>query len=223
MIDGRLGPNFALDSVWVQATEAKLQSKYDRITQELESAKAMMIKDAIRVGHNDLAELLYQAGDLQAAFKLWIRSRDYCTTSKHMSLMSLHTLRVTSEMGSWVHAQNYVSKAEQLVDVTSDPVLLGKVVAVDALALLHSRKYKAAARRFTSISSELGNSFSEVITAQDIATYGTLLALATLDRNEVNAKINQSVSFRQFLDLTPSIREVAKFFYRSVKLTLATP
>lgn len=127
--------------------------------------------------------------------------------------MCLYALKVTSEMGSWMHAQNYISKAEQLLDVTSDPALQGKVIAVDALALLHTRKYKAAARRFTSIASELGNSFSEVITAQDIATYGTLLALATLDRNEVDAKINNSISFRQYLDLTPSIREVAKYFY----------
>lgn len=187
--------------------------KSDRLYQELENAKSMLVKEAIRVGHNDVAEHFYAVGDLQAAFRTFVRSRDYCSTPKHTITMCLNVLKVAAEMPSWVHAQSYISKAEQMPEVALDPTVMGKVQAVDALALLHSRKYKSAARRFTSIGLELGNSFSEVITAQDIATYGTLLSLATLDRNELNSKINNSVSFRQYLDLTPRIREVAKFFY----------
>ena len=213
LINGRLGASCSFDETWFQMAEVKAHSKSERLSQELENAKSMLVKEAVRVGHNDLAEHYYVLGEVQYAFRIWVRSRDYCSTSKHMSTMCLNVLKVTAEMSSWVHAQSYISKAEQLMEVTSDPLVFGKVQAVDALALLHTRKYKSAARRFTSIGLELGNSYSEVITAQDIATYGTLLSLATLDRNELNSKINNSVAFRQYLDLTPPIREMAKFFY----------
>lgn len=44
----------------------------------------MMVKEAVRVGYNDLAELYYQEGFLQDALKMAVKSRDYCSTSRHI-------------------------------------------------------------------------------------------------------------------------------------------
>lgn len=53
---------------------------------------------------------------VQNAFKCYVRSRDYCTTSKHILSMCLSAIRAAVEMNNWMHVQNYVAKAEQTPD-----------------------------------------------------------------------------------------------------------
>jgi hypothetical protein len=50
---------------------------------------------------------------LQNAFKSYVRTRDYCTTPKHIVTMCLNAVRVAVEMNNFMHVSNYVSKAEQ--------------------------------------------------------------------------------------------------------------
>jgi hypothetical protein len=50
---------------------------------------------------------------LQNAFKSYVRTRDYCTTPKHIITMCLNAVRVAVEMNNFMHVSNYVSKAEQ--------------------------------------------------------------------------------------------------------------
>lgn len=49
----------------------------------------------------------------QNAFKSYVRTRDYCTSPKHIMTMCLNAVRVAVEMGNFMHVTNYVSKAEQ--------------------------------------------------------------------------------------------------------------
>lgn len=46
-----------------------------------------------------------------------MRSRDYCTTSRHVVSMCLSVVRTALELGNFVHVANYVAKAEQAPDV----------------------------------------------------------------------------------------------------------
>lgn len=49
----------------------------------------------------------------QDAFKSYVRTRDYCTSPKHIMTMCLNAVRVAVEMNNFMHVTNYVSKAEQ--------------------------------------------------------------------------------------------------------------
>lgn len=50
--------------------------------------------------------------------------------------------------------------------------------------------------------------FSEVISSSNVATYGGLCSLASLDRKQLKEKVLQSPNFKQFLELEPCMREV---------------
>ena len=54
---------------------------------------------------------------LQNAFKSYVRTRDYCTTGKHVIQMCLNVIKVSIELGNYVHVNNYISKAEQTPEV----------------------------------------------------------------------------------------------------------
>jgi hypothetical protein len=68
-----------------------------------------------------------------------------------------------------------------------------KLKAAQGIAYLSESKYKMAAATFTSISSELTNQFSSVISAEDLALYGALLGWATLDREMVCEVVMEGV------------------------------
>ena len=50
---------------WVDATERRAASKVDSLETELNGYKTNLIKESIRMGHNDLGDFYYARGDLQ--------------------------------------------------------------------------------------------------------------------------------------------------------------
>jgi hypothetical protein len=70
------------------------------------------------------------------------------------------------------------------------------------------------------VSAELGNSYNDVIAAQDVALYGGLCALASFDRAELKRSIVENISFRELLELNP---EVSAHLLTSVPHPLKQP
>lgn len=105
-----------------------------------------LIKESIRMGYNDFGDFYYSHGQLGDAFKSYVRTRDYCTTSKHITQMCLNVILVSIELGQFMHVSNYVSKAEQTPD-SQDPVTVAKLKCALGLAFLETKKYKLAARK----------------------------------------------------------------------------
>jgi COP9 signalosome complex subunit 1 len=98
------------------------------------------------MGYNDFGDFYYSHGQLGDAFKSYVRTRDYCTTSKHIIHMCLSTILVSIEMGQFSHVSSYVSKAEQGTDPL-DPITISKLRCAAGLANLEAKKYKLAARK----------------------------------------------------------------------------
>ncbi|THU55096.1 hypothetical protein C4D60_Mb11t02970 [Musa balbisiana] len=146
-----------------------------------------LIKESIRMGFNDLADFFYDHGQLGDALKNYVRTRDYCTTSKHLIHMCLSVILVSIELGQFMHVSNYVSKAEQTPEQL-DLVTHSKLRCAAGLAYLETKKYKLAARKFLETGPELGNNYTDMIASQDVAIYGGLCALASFDRTELKGK-----------------------------------
>lgn len=213
-INGRLGPAYSLDQEWVDSVDRRAAQRLEKLENELNGYKTNLIKESIRMGYNDLGDFYYGRGDLQQAFKCFVRTRDYCTTSKHIIAMCLNVILVSIELGHFVHVSNYVSKADQTPD-SQEPQVIAKLRVDAGLAHLESKKYKLAARKFVDTSFELGNTYTEVIAPQDVATYGGLCALASFDRAELKSKVIDNINFRNFLELVPEVRELIHDFYAS--------
>ncbi|GMI69650.1 ARABIDOPSIS THALIANA FUSCA 6, EMBRYO DEFECTIVE 78, CONSTITUTIVE PHOTOMORPHOGENIC 11 [Hibiscus trionum] len=213
-IEGRLGPNYEMDAAWCSTIERKAEQRKEKLESELNSYRTNLIKESIRMGYNDFGDFYYAHGALGDSFKSYVRTRDYCTTSKHIIQMCLNAILVSIEMGQFSNVTSYVSKAEQTPEAL-DPPTVAKLCCAAGLAHLEAKKYKLAARKFLEVGPELGNSYSEVIAPQDVATYGGLCALASFDRTELKNKVIDNINFRDFLELVPEVREVINDFYSS--------
>ncbi|XP_019158700.1 PREDICTED: COP9 signalosome complex subunit 1-like [Ipomoea nil] len=213
-IDGRLGPNYGMDSAWAYAVDRRAEQRKERLENELNAYRTNLIKESIRMGYNDFGDFYYAHGQLGEALKNYVRTRDYCTTAKHIIYMCLNVILASIEMGQFTHVLSYVTKAEQAVD-SLDNATAPKLCCAAGLAHLEAKKYKLAARKFLEVGQELANEYNEVIAPQDVATYGGLCALASFDRAELKSKVIDNVNFRNFLELVPEIRELIQDFYTS--------
>lgn len=102
------------------------------------------------MGFNDFGDFYYAHGQLGDAFKSYVRTRDYCTTSKHIVHMCMSAILVSIEMGQFPHVTSYVSKAEQSPDAL-EAVTVAKLRCAAGLANLEAKKYKLAARKVCSL------------------------------------------------------------------------
>ncbi|KDO34257.1 hypothetical protein SPRG_19085 [Saprolegnia parasitica CBS 223.65] len=192
--------DFKVDAAFVDAATRANNSRHERLEQELNSYKSSLIKESIRIGHNDLGEFYYRMGDLPSALRSFAQARDYCTSDKHIAEMCFNVIRASVHLKNFGNVSNYLIKLEQSA-VESDAIFATKIAATYGL--------------FTSCNVEIGSSFNEVLHAEDIALFGGLCALATFDRNELRDKVIQSPSFKAFLELVPRLREMIHAFYSS--------
>jgi len=128
--------------------------------------------------------------------------------------MCLNVIKSSIQMGNFTHVANYITKAESTPDC-SDTTLVSQLRVAAGLAFLESKKFKLAARKFLEVSPELGGQYSEVASAQDVALYGGLCALASFDRAELRSKLVESSSFKIYLELYPQVREAVHDFFHS--------
>ncbi|EEH53792.1 uncharacterized protein MICPUCDRAFT_3283, partial [Micromonas pusilla CCMP1545] len=216
-VDGRLGDDYALDKGWIEETDKASANRQAVLERELSAYKTNSIKESVRMGHNDLGDFHHSRGALAAAFKCYVRARDYCTTPRHVVGMCLNVVRVSIESENFAHVGNYVQKALATApDVgKEEPTVFAKLQVASALAYLDQKKYKDAATKFTELGMELEEEYNEVVTAGDVATYGALCALASFDRKELKEKVMDSVTFRAMMESAPAMRDLVNDFHGS--------
>ncbi|KXS17797.1 FUSCA protein FUS6 [Gonapodya prolifera JEL478] len=215
VLASRGAPPYQLDTAWVDQTQRLVRSQTEKLEAELKGYKNNHIKESIRMGHNELGNHYYNIGDLSNALKSYSRTRDYGTTAKHSVEMSLNIVKVSIELGNWSHIESYAQKASTAVDAAERPVVQAKCKCAMGLVHLDQGKFRLAGRQFVDVGFALGTNFSDILSPNDVATYGGLCALASFDRGELKRMVIDNAEFRQFLELEPQIRELIYGFYNS--------
>lgn len=123
-------------------------------------------------------------------------------------------MKTSLAWGTFTQIHSYVEKAENLpILANKENVPLAAMFKVaSGLAALESSRYAEAARKFTDASFEGVSSLREIISAEDVAVYGGLCALAEFTREELKDVISD---FHSFLEVVPSIRKMLSNFCTS--------
>jgi COP9 signalosome complex subunit 1 len=168
------------------------------------------------MGNEDLGNHYYSIGDLNNAVKAYGRMRDYCTTPAHIASTSFRIIQVAIEQGNWLAVQSQVHKIRNLQMKTDDAARnQPKIQAAMGLYQMCTGEYREAATSFLATDPSLTDTYNEVLSSNDIAVYGGLCALASMDRHELQTKVLENASFRNFLELEPHIRRAISFFCSS--------
>lgn len=201
----------SLDQVWVEATQKQAGILKDLYERDLQQAKASQMKDSIRKCHTELTNLCLELGDYAAAEKYLAKSREYCTEPQAVFSTCMMMIKLRAIQQQYADIQSFTSKAHHTP--CKDDSSQSKIYASFGLYYMTSGKYKDAATSFAQVKpQDLGLGFSDVLGAQDVALYGVLCALGSLDRREVQSKLLDSTTFRECLDSAPHIRDLAADF-----------
>jgi COP9 signalosome complex subunit 1 len=176
------------------------------------------------MGNEDLGHFYYACGNYTEAHKAYYRMREHCTSNKHLVDMTLRLVYVSIAQKSWMGVQSHLVKvdASQLKGedkAKSEPI----VSACSGLAHMATGNFREAANSFIhtsplflTLEPAAGISWQrEVLSANDVAVYGGLCALASMDRSDLQQKVLANSDFRNFLELEPHIRRAINLFCNS--------
>ena len=155
-------------------------------------------------------------GELSKAFEAFSKMRQDVSMTKQIIDISKHLIEVAIEQENWNAVTSHTQKIKGLLSTSEeDKLLLPYLSACEGLAYLDAKEYHVAAHRFLQCETGVGFKFNTIITPNDIAVYGGLCALATMDRNELQANVLENSSFRTYLELEAHIRRAITFFINS--------
>jgi COP9 signalosome complex subunit 1 len=83
-----------IDKAWADRQLQKAKQQTEMLEAELKNYKRNSIKESIRMGNIELGNHYYACGDLTSAHRAYSRTRDYCTTSKHVVEMCMNVIKV---------------------------------------------------------------------------------------------------------------------------------
>lgn len=207
-------PQAQWDQAWVDKTEKTNKGEMHRLEGELRGYKNNLIKESIRIGHRDLGEHLEATGDLQGASDAFIRMRPDASTQAHVMDVTKHVIGIMIQRRDWPSVLSNVNK--MLSGTTCDEDQKSQQVyqkIVTGIANLSAEKFYDGARNFLEAGDPtLCQGFNNIATPNDVATYGGLLALASMDREELQTRVLENSSFRSYLELEPHLRKAVSMF-----------
>jgi hypothetical protein len=141
--------------------------------------------------------------------------REYCASGRQHTQVCLLLVELSVDLKEWSSARDSITRAEHTVmgDI-DDPLFHHKLRALQGLVYLAEGRYFDAAKSFTSVSPDLTNQVNSVISAEDMAMYGSLLGLATMDRETLLSLVIDG-AFKGRLELVPDMREALRHYSRA--------
>ncbi|KAI0468282.1 26S proteasome subunit RPN7-domain-containing protein [Xylaria cf. heliscus] len=207
-------PEAQYDEAWVNTTTSWNKTRTHQLETELKEYKNNLVKESIRIGHRDLGEHLESIGNLNGAADAYVKMRPDSSTVSHVVDVTKHIIGILLQKQDWTGILAHVNKI-MTPNLTApeggDEQPYQRTVA--GLAYLGSEKYAEAAKCFLDAGDpNMCQRFNDVASANDVATYGGLLALASMERDELQCKVLDNSSFRNYLELEPHIRKAVSMF-----------
>ncbi|KAI1374687.1 26S proteasome subunit RPN7-domain-containing protein [Hypoxylon crocopeplum] len=210
-------PEARWDEQWATKTETANEEETHRLEAELKGYKNNLVKESIRIGHRDLGEHLESIGDLNAASDTYFKMRPDASTQSHILDVGKHVISVLVQKRDWAGVLTNVGKVlgPNMRSTTSEERNAEQPYQkmVCGLAHLGSGVYYEAARCFLQAGDpNVCQIYNDVASPNDVATYGGILALASMDRKELQSRVLDNSSFRNYLELEPHIRKAVSMF-----------
>lgn len=165
------------------------------------------------MGNEDLAKFHESMGKLNLAYDVYSKMRAEASLNQHVLEIGWHLARVSVLQRDWSMAISNVNKMSGANMIEhGDNGARGKTNIVYGIGLLGQSKYVEAANAFLRVDPSVAPSlYDEFASPNDIATYGGLLALATMDRKSLSRFLDDS-PFRTFMELEPHFRRAITLF-----------
>ncbi|QPG95676.1 hypothetical protein C2857_001643 [Epichloe festucae Fl1] len=206
-------PEARKDDAWIEKTETENKAETTRLENELKCYKNNLIKESIRMGNEDLGKHFERIGKLNEATEAYTRMRQDVSTTKHIVDCGMHLANVSLHRRDFTMVLNNIVKITSVQNGDDDKTLQAYTRVAWGVASLGLERFEDAAKAFLRTDSNTPpTEYNHIASPNDIAIYGGLLALATMDRKELQTRVLDNQSFRTFLEHEPHIRKAISVF-----------
>jgi COP9 signalosome complex subunit 1 len=135
------------------------------------------------------------------------------STPKHIVEVGKHLASVSLQRGDWVQVATNLNKLAGHQNGEDDKNFQPYQRIATGIALMCQEKYAEAASNFLEVDTTIPfTTYNDIASPNDVAVYGCLLALATMDRKGLQNQVLQNVNFKTFLQLEPHLRRAVSQF-----------
>ncbi|KAK3943014.1 COP9 signalosome complex subunit 1 [Diplogelasinospora grovesii] len=207
-------PESNVDHDWIIKTEQANVAETNRLISELKGYKNNMIKESIRMGNEDLGKHFESTGDLNGAAETYAKMRADVSTPKQLVDVGKHLVRVAMQRREWGMVLANLSKmGGHQLSAEDEQALQPYLKIIQGIAFLGQERYSEAALSFLAADpTPPASGYHDIVSQNDVAIFGALLAMATMDRRELQARVLENKSFRTFLELESHLRRAIAGF-----------
>ncbi|CAO3631023.1 unnamed protein product [Cunninghamella echinulata] len=180
-----------------------------------------MVKESIRVAQTKLGDYYYDIGELTQATRHYSQTRSYCVTSKNMIDMCFSMIKTQLEARHYPNVYTYIVRAESTPQIPDKINTISRLKCYNAISSLfvtdsNSNRYTTISNALTQgVALESSHLLNDIMAPNDVAIFGGLCALASLNRRQLQDLLSNNVSFKGYLELEPQIREIMDLFQSS--------
>lgn len=166
------------------------------------------------MGNEDLGRHFESIGHLNEAADAYSRMRQDVSTTKHIIDCGMHLVSVSLQRRDWTMVLNNLGKITGVQgNSDDDKSSQAYTKIVSGIGLMGLGHYHDAAKSFLMTDFSVpATTYSHIASPNDVAIYGGLLALATMERKDLQARVLDNQSFRTFLEHEPHIRKAISLF-----------
>lgn len=208
-ISDKIGSDSSVDGGWVEATKRTFNAKLEALESDLTKAKSAIGKESMRAKYCDLASLHYERGNLNEALKYLMRAKEYCSLPKQLTDVWLDIVVTSIDLNSFPQAVSYIEKAESCLQGSPDKLTQAKIQLASGLVQLRLGHFKDVPGLLSEVDPCVRGHSGALASAEDVATYATITAVAVLTRREVRRLLDHS-NFRQFFEHCMHVRVFAQ-------------
>ncbi|KAJ2834129.1 hypothetical protein GGI24_000542 [Coemansia furcata] len=214
----QLGGVGTSDAQWINSARSSNNSTSDVLKAELNKARQQHIKkDALRA-QEGLAFLRAKMGGMNEALRTLQDARDYCSSIDDQVQLALKSAWISQAMGKWLQVNSYVQRVVSTLSALP-PKMAAEIKVLQIQADFGEGRWSAVVNNVKELAYDdivsTGVFERGVLTHQDIALYGTLAALASLQRDDLKQQIIDNAEFGKFLDYIPECSRLLRCFYNS--------
>ncbi|KAJ2852394.1 hypothetical protein IWW36_000281 [Coemansia brasiliensis] len=191
---------------WSKQANKESKELDAEIKADLERAKKQVSKRDSLKAQRDLVELLQRRGLMDESIRALQDGRTFCLDVNDQAQLHMEAARVSQLMCRWLQVATFVQRTESVVPKPSESMVV-EIAAMKVQADFGDGKWSAAVAGLKQLSVEkmsaAGLVAKGVVLPRDIALYGTLAGLASLQRDQIKASLLDDALFGQFLDSMP--------------------
>lgn len=172
-----------------------------------------MRMSAAQMGNEDLGKHLESIGDLNGAAEAYSRMRPDVSTPKHIVDVGKHLVRVALQRREWSMVNAHLAKMGGIQAPDDEKTLQPYLKITQGIAYLGQEQYYDAALGFLAADAGVSSTtYNDIASPNDVAVYGGLLALASMERKALQSMVLDNSAFRTYLELEPHIRRAVTQF-----------